>query len=218
MSLCSPRTHTSPGTVTTATCVSGTASSSVRPSVVSSPPARIVSSSSAENPIRSRLNPLTSRSCNSMRSISSFHPALSAIWLSASTSARRCASLRWPSTITGTSVIRNFRAASRRAWPAIIIPSPPTRIGDVHPNSTMLAPRPAPPARRSACASFGYMESVCRPATSPPVGSSCVVGLSRFLEQAQRIVQIDDLGDHRYHQGDQLLPRRSSRSDPCSAS
>src|SRR5271165_4849380 len=41
--------------------------------------------------------------------------------------------------MTGTSVIRSFRAASRRAWPAMITPSAPTRIGFVHPNSAMLA-------------------------------------------------------------------------------
>jgi len=33
----------------------------------------------------------------------------------------------------------SLRAASNRAWPAMITPSAPTRIGFVHPNSTMLA-------------------------------------------------------------------------------
>jgi hypothetical protein len=39
--------------------------------------------------------------------------------------------------MTGTSVIFNLRAAARRAWPAMMTPSPPARIGFVHPNSMM---------------------------------------------------------------------------------
>src|ERR1035441_434643 len=41
--------------------------------------------------------------------------------------------------MTGTSSIRSLRAAAKRAWPAITTPSGLTRIGLVHPNSTMLA-------------------------------------------------------------------------------
>ena len=41
--------------------------------------------------------------------------------------------------MTGTSVSFSFLAAANRAWPAMITPSAPTRIGFVHPNSTMLA-------------------------------------------------------------------------------
>ena len=33
--------------------------------------------------------------------------------------------------------MRNLRAASRRAWPAMMIPSAPARIGFVQPNSAM---------------------------------------------------------------------------------
>ena len=47
--------------------------------------------------------------------------------------------VRWSRTMTGTSVIPSFRAAAKRAWPAMITPSAPTRIGFVHPNSMMLA-------------------------------------------------------------------------------
>ena len=39
--------------------------------------------------------------------------------------------------MTGTSVMPSLRAASRRAWPAITIPSAPARIGLVHPNSAI---------------------------------------------------------------------------------
>ena len=52
---------------------------------------------------------------NSARSVSSFHPALSASWLSAITRARRCASVRCESTITGTSLIPSFLAAANLA-------------------------------------------------------------------------------------------------------
>ena len=52
---------------------------------------------------------------SSMRSGSSSQPAFSASWLSAITSARRCASVRCPSTITGTSVSPSFFAAANRA-------------------------------------------------------------------------------------------------------
>ena len=41
--------------------------------------------------------------------------------------------------MTGTSVMLSFRAAARRAWPAMMMPSAPTRIGFVQPNSAMLA-------------------------------------------------------------------------------
>ena len=79
-------------------------------------------------------------------------------------------------------------------------------------------PRSGRPARHYACAHSGRRESASRPATSPPAGSSCVVGLSGFLEQAQRVVQIDDLGDHRHDHGDQLVPTELLRRGPCSPS
>jgi hypothetical protein len=43
------------------------------------------------------------------------------------------------STITGTSVSPNFRAARRRPWPAMIPALVSTRIGLLNPNSAMLA-------------------------------------------------------------------------------
>src|SRR5579885_759773 len=136
---CCPMTHRSPATVTTFSCSSGTASSSVSPVLVCSGPARISSISSSVKPTRSKSNSSSFNDSNSTRSISSSHPALRARRLSARTSARRWVSVRWSRTMTGTSVIFNLRAAARRAWPAMIIPSAPTRIGLVQPNSAMLA-------------------------------------------------------------------------------
>jgi hypothetical protein len=54
-------------------------------------------------------------------------------------SARFCASLRPESSITGTSCMPSFRAASSRPWPAMMPFLPSTRIGLVQPNSRMEA-------------------------------------------------------------------------------
>jgi len=67
------------------------------------------------------------------------HPAFIARRLSARTSARRCVSVKWSGTMTGTSAIPSFRAAAKSASPAIITPSAPTGMGLVYATSWMLA-------------------------------------------------------------------------------
>src|SRR5579883_3464357 len=42
--------------------------------------------------------------------------------------------------------------------------------------------------------------------SSPPSSPSCFARLSGFLEQAQFVLQIDDLPDHGNHNGDQFVP------------
>src|ERR1017187_7973490 len=65
---------------------------------------------------RLKSNSASPRACNSMRRLSSSHDApLIANWLSAITKARRCASERCLSTITGTSVMPFWRAAATLA-------------------------------------------------------------------------------------------------------
>src|ERR1039458_6152370 len=49
------------------------------------------------------------------------------------------------------------------------------------------------------------------PATSPPAGSSCLCRLSGRLEQAEHVVQRNDLGDHRHDHRDQPVPTEGLR-------
>ena len=95
------------------------------------------SSSVASKPIRSRSKPLVPEPASSAASSASSQPAFSASWLSASTYARFCASLRCASWITGTSSSPSFRAASTRPCPAMMPPCSSTSTGLVQPNSTI---------------------------------------------------------------------------------
>src|ERR1017187_8077111 len=78
-------------------------------------------------PTRLRSKSSSWRAASFSRRISSSQPALSASWLSAMTSARRCDSVRFASTITGTSVMPSLRAARRRPWHS----PPPPAIANV---------------------------------------------------------------------------------------
>src|ERR1017187_323857 len=80
---CWSRTHTSPRTVTMASCSAGTASGSVSPSCVVSGSRSNSSTSSSVKPTRSRLNASSFRDSSSTRNMSSSHPALMARRLSA---------------------------------------------------------------------------------------------------------------------------------------
>ena len=132
---CSPNIHRSPNLVVGSSGRSGTASSSVRPSVgsdskdsisLSSKPSKLISNSRSFN------------SSNSTLSISSSQPALRANLLSAMIYAFFCASVKCLRQMVGTLPNFSLFAAITRPCPAIIILSWSTRTGLVNPNSFML--------------------------------------------------------------------------------
>ena len=131
---CSPQIQRSPGRLTGSAGGSGASSAS---STGSSSVASSRSSSASSKPSRSRSKASSFSAASSAASISSFQPALVAIWLSAIISARRWVGVRCDSTITGASDNPSFRAASTRPWPATITPSSPTSTGLTKPNSAI---------------------------------------------------------------------------------
>src|ERR1035437_5893825 len=67
-------------------------------------------------------------------------------------------------------------------------------------------PRLGRPVPHYARARSGRKKSACQSATNAPAVRSCFARFGGFLEKAQRVVQIDDLGDHRHDHGQQFLP------------
>ena len=89
------------------------------------------------------------------------------------------------STMTGTSFIPSFSAASRRAWPAMISSSAPTRIGFVHPHSRIEAAMLATCARLCVRGLFDPRnQSFDRPALDLDVDVHRSLG-TRFCRQAR---------------------------------
>ena len=136
---CLPSSQTSPRQETGTSGTSGATSSSVCPSVAPSSPASKSASSSGSKPVSDKLNDSSFSAISSTCSMASSQPALSAIRLSAITSARRWVDVRWSSTMTGATSSPSLRAAASLPCPAMMTASLSTKIGLVKPNSTMLA-------------------------------------------------------------------------------
>ena len=140
MTRCGPRFHISPGLEMAGPAGNGGASSAG-----SSPwlaLAMMRSISTVSNPVMetSRSICRSARNSSSVASSFSSHPALRAILLSASASARRSASESPAMTMTGTTSRPILMAAARRAWPAIITPCSSISSGLVKPNRSIDAP------------------------------------------------------------------------------
>ncbi len=128
-SRCPPQSHTSPKALT-GLSGAGASSSPVWPPVGDTG----ALSSPGSKPVRSRSKPKPSRSANSRPSSSSSQALSPLSRLSAMRYALAWGSVRSSATWTGTLARSSFVAASRRAWPTIMIPAPSTTMGWRQPN------------------------------------------------------------------------------------